>query len=57
MPEKVSGSLNSYKRSHDLLIFPLKKDHNNEKFNLYHLIVDTRPLLDSKLFNIRLISG
>ena len=43
-------------RNRDLLILALEKDHNNQNFNPYHLIVDVRPLLNSMIFNTRLIS-
>jgi hypothetical protein len=56
MSKEVSGRLNSHMQSCDLVILTLKKDANNENFNPYRLGMGVRPLLNSTLFNIRLIS-
>ena len=55
MPEKASGWLNSHMRSCDVVILTLKKDRNPEIFNPYRPGVDVRPLLNSTIFNTRLI--
>jgi len=57
LPEKASGWFNSHMRGCDLVILKLKKDYNSEKFNPYRPGVGVRPLLNSALFNTRLISA
>jgi hypothetical protein len=56
MPEKGSGGLNSLMQSCDLIILTRKKDRNPENLNPYRPPVGVRPLLNSTLFNTRLIS-
>jgi hypothetical protein len=56
MPEKVSGSLDSHKRGHELIILALKRYYNDGNLVPQQPVVDVWPLLNGKIFNIRLIS-
>jgi hypothetical protein len=61
MPEKASKWFNSRMPSCDVVILTLKKDHNPENnpeiLNPCWPEMGVRPLLNSTLFNTRLISG
>jgi len=55
MPEKCFRMQTFHKGTHDLVIFALKTDYNNENLMPYRLMADAWPLSYRKLFKTRLI--